>query len=163
MLDLSPNDPIVKTYLKDLQLLKDHSIAHETGLRRPFENLLDKAAKKLGWTVVAELSISAGGRRQILNDAAQTRFRQHYTDDTITKEAIFHYISALLHHPEYRERYAANLKRELPRIPFAPDFHAFAQAGRTLAHLHTTYESLQPHPSNSSKPRASPTPSGSKK
>ena len=24
----------------------------------------------------------------------------------------------MLHHPEYRERYAANLKRELPRIPF---------------------------------------------
>ena len=25
----------------------------------------------------------------------------------------------MLHHPEYRERYAANLRRELPRIPFA--------------------------------------------
>ena len=24
----------------------------------------------------------------------------------------------MLHHPGYRERYAANLKRELPRIPF---------------------------------------------
>ncbi|MGB8970133.1 MAG: type ISP restriction/modification enzyme, partial [Candidatus Sulfotelmatobacter sp.] len=32
---------------------------------------------------------------------------------------IFHYIYAVLHHPEYRERYAANLRRELPRIPFA--------------------------------------------
>ena len=26
---------------------------------------------------------------------------------------------AVLHHPEYRERYAANLRGELPRIPFA--------------------------------------------
>jgi len=31
---------------------------------------------------------------------------------------IFHNVYAALHHPEYRERYAANLKRELPRIPF---------------------------------------------
>ncbi|MCB9421259.1 MAG: hypothetical protein H6667_15765 [Ardenticatenaceae bacterium] len=27
---------------------------------------------------------------------------------------IFHYIYALLHHPDYRETYAANLRRELP-------------------------------------------------
>ena len=37
---------------------------------------------------------------------------------SITKWDIFHYVYAVLHHPEYRERYAANLKRELPRIPF---------------------------------------------
>ena len=29
-----------------------------------------------------------------------------------------HYVYAVLHHPVYRERYAANLRRELPRIPF---------------------------------------------
>lgn len=39
-----------------------------------------------------------------------------------------------------RERYAANLKRELPRIPFAPDFWAFAKAGERLADLHVNYE-----------------------
>jgi len=81
-----------------------------------------------------------------LKDTALTQFRQHYADDTITKEAIFHYIYALLHHPDYRERYAANLKRELPRIPFAPDFHAFAAAGKELARLHIEYESLDPWP-----------------
>jgi predicted helicase len=81
-----------------------------------------------------------------LKDAALAQFRLHYADDTITKEAIFHYIYALLHHPEYRERYAANLKRELPRIPFAPDFHAFATAGKDLARLHVEYESLDPWP-----------------
>jgi Type ISP C-terminal specificity domain len=40
-------------------------------------------------------------------------------DPSITKWDIFHYIYAVLHHPDYRERYAANLRRELPRIPFA--------------------------------------------
>jgi predicted helicase len=49
-------------------------------------------------------------------------------------------------HPEYRERYAANLKRELPRIPFAPDVAAFATAGQELARLHIHYESLDPWP-----------------
>jgi predicted helicase len=50
------------------------------------------------------------------------------------------------HHPDYRERYAANLKRGLPRIPFAPDLHAFADAGRELARLQVHYESLEPWP-----------------
>ena len=31
---------------------------------------------------------------------------------------MFHYVYAVLHHPQYRERYAANLRRELPRITF---------------------------------------------
>jgi predicted helicase len=52
----------------------------------------------------------------------------------------------VLHHPEYRARYAANLKRELPRIPFAPGFTTFVTAGRELARLHVEYESLEPWP-----------------
>ena len=54
----------------------------------------------------------------------------------------------MLHHPDYRARYAENLKRELPRIPLtgtAKDCHAFAQAGRKLADLHTGYESVKPY------------------
>jgi len=34
----------------------------------------------------------------------------------ITKQAIFHYVYAVLHDPLYREKYAQNLKREFPRI-----------------------------------------------
>ena len=81
-----------------------------------------------------------------LKDAAVEQFRQHYSDPSIAKEQVFHYLYALLHHPDYRERYAANLKRELPRIPFAPDFAAFADAGRELARLHVEYESLPSWP-----------------
>ena len=51
----------------------------------------------------------------------------------------------MLHHPEYRTRYAANLRRELPRIPFigkdAKTFHVFAEIGCKLADLHANYES----------------------
>ena len=59
---------------------------------------------------------------------------------------LFHYVYALLHHPGYREKYAANLKRELPRIPLAPDLDAFAEAGRRLVRLHLDYETLEPRP-----------------
>jgi len=57
-------------------------------------------------------------RRENITDWALREFRTHYSDPNITKWDIFHYVYAVLHHPEYRERYAANLKRELPRIPF---------------------------------------------
>ena len=58
-------------------------------------------------------------RRENITDWALEQFRSHYADPSITKWDIFHYVYAVLHHPEYRERYAANLRRELPRIPFA--------------------------------------------
>jgi len=56
------------------------------------------------------------------------------------------YIYGILHHPGNRTKFADNLKRELPRIPFAPDFGAFAKAGQELARLHLDYEKLEPYP-----------------
>ena len=79
-------------------------------------------------------------RRENITDWALTAFRSHYNDDTITKWDIFHYTYGLLHHPEYRQKYEANLKRDLPHIPFTPDFRGFADAGARLADLHITYE-----------------------
>ncbi|MDD5087449.1 MAG: N-6 DNA methylase [bacterium] len=63
---------------------------------------------------------------------------------SLSKWDIFYYVYGLLHHPVYRARYADNLRRELPRIPFAPDFWAFSEAGRKLAELHLKYEELTP-------------------
>ena len=59
---------------------------------------------------------------------------------------MFHYTYGLLHHPTYRERYAANLRRELPRIPFVRDFQALAEAGARLAELHVHYEQQPEYP-----------------
>ncbi len=87
-----------------------------------------------------------GNRRENITDWALARFRAHYGDDTISKWDIFHYVYGLLHHPGYRERYQANLKRELPRIPFAPDFRAFAAAGARLARIHVGYEDQPEYP-----------------
>ncbi|CAN5721929.1 hypothetical protein BH10CHL1_BH10CHL1_00860 [soil metagenome] len=79
-------------------------------------------------------------RRENITDWALEQFCAHYPQAPITKWDIFHYVYALLHHPEYRSKYAANLRRELPRIPFVQDFWGFAQAGAQLAELHVHYE-----------------------
>ena len=80
-------------------------------------------------------------RQENITDWALVEFRKHYGDDAISKWDIFHYTYALLHHPDYREKYQANLKRDLPHIPFAPDFWGFANAGAQLADIHVNYES----------------------
>jgi hypothetical protein len=64
----------------------------------------------------------------------------------ITKEAIFHYCYAVLHNPAYREKYAQNLKREFPRIPFYADFWQWAAWGEALMTLHIGYEKVAPFP-----------------
>ena len=72
-------------------------------------------------------------RQENITDWALTEFRTHYGDDTITKWDIFHYNYGLLHHPDYREKYQMNLKRDLPHIPFAEDFWGFANAGEAVS------------------------------
>ncbi|MBI3797760.1 MAG: N-6 DNA methylase [Deltaproteobacteria bacterium] len=85
-------------------------------------------------------------RRENITDWAPDRFRDHYSEKKITKWDIFYYVYGMLHHPGYRERFADNLKRDLPRIPFAADFWAFAAAGKKLAQLHLDYEKIEPYP-----------------
>jgi predicted helicase len=85
-------------------------------------------------------------RRENITDWALTRFREYYVADTISKWDIFHYVYGVLHQPAYREKFADNLKRELPRIPFMGDFRAIAEAGERLAELHLKYEQVEPWP-----------------
>jgi predicted helicase len=61
----------------------------------------------------------------------------------ISKQDIFHYVYAVLHHPAYREKYALNLKREFPRIPFYDDFWQWAAWGKQLLDLHLNYEQVK--------------------
>lgn len=78
----------------------------------------------------------------ILQQARQIDFK-------ITKEDIFYYVYGFLHAPEYRETFAADLKKMLPRIPLIDnpaDFRAFSKAGRDLAELHLNYETVAPCP-----------------
>ena len=85
-------------------------------------------------------------RRENVTDWALKEFRDHYGDDKIKKWDVFYYVYGLLHHPGYRETFGANLKRDLPRVPFAPEFWPFSKAGGELAELHLNYEEMEPYP-----------------
>ena len=91
-------------------------------------------------------SQDGSNRRENITDWSLKQFQDHYNNPNMTKWDIFYYVYGLLHHPGYREKFADNLKRELPRIPFAPDFQAFASAGKQLARLHLEYETFDPYP-----------------
>lgn len=64
----------------------------------------------------------------------------------VTKDDIYFYVYGLLHSPEYRKQYAADLGRMLPRIPQVEGFQAFSDAGRSLCELHLRYETVEPFP-----------------
>ena len=93
-----------------------------------------------------------GRRVENVTDWALDQFKRHYQpgrgkkERQITKEAIFHYIYGVLHDPIYREKYALNLKRDFPRIPFYGDFWQWGDWGKTLMELHIGYESVAPFP-----------------
>lgn len=95
----------------------------------------------------------SGDRERLDNitDWALELFRAHYEKAKnpkrpITKEAIFHYVYAVLHDPVYRDKYALNLKREFPRIPYYADFWKWADWGEKLMKLHLGYETVEPWP-----------------
>jgi predicted helicase len=93
----------------------------------------------------------SGGRRDAITDAGLAHFQAAYPGETITKDDLFHYVYGLLHSEDYRNRYADNLSKELPRIPAVKnfeDFRAFVEAGRTLGDLHCDYDQAEPYPTN---------------
>lgn len=97
----------------------------------------------------ASLFDDGKAKREGVTDAGLKHFQNAYAGETITKEDIFYYVYGLLHSKEYRERYADNLTKELPRIPCvkkAEDFWAFSSAGRALGDLHVDYEKVEPYP-----------------
>jgi predicted helicase len=84
-----------------------------------------------------------------ITDYGLKHFIGTYSNASITKDDIFYYVYGLLHSEEYRERFADNLSKDLPRIPAVKneaDFWAFAEAGRKLGDLHVNYETVEPYP-----------------
>jgi predicted helicase len=97
----------------------------------------------------ANSTISQGVRRDAITDCGMKRFTEAYQGETIAKDDLFHYVYGLLHSEDYRERYADNLTKQLPRIPLmkrAAEFWAFVEAGRALGDLHVGYETVEPYP-----------------
>ncbi|WP_168643452.1 type ISP restriction/modification enzyme [Dolichospermum sp. UHCC 0259] len=84
-------------------------------------------------------------KKENIPDSILKEYQQKYQDKTITKEDIFYYIYGVLHSPEYKQRFASDLKKMLPRIPFTADFWIFSKAGRELAYWHINYEIIEPY------------------
>lgn len=75
--------------------------------------------------------------------------QKRYHTKSITKEMIFYYVYGILHSEDYRTRFAADLRKSLPRIPLVDDvnvFMDFYKAGKKLAELHLNYETIPPYP-----------------
>jgi predicted helicase len=85
------------------------------------------------------------GRIDNITDATLQRFQSQF-GETVTKDAIFFYVYGLLHSPEYRSRFAADLQKMLPRIPMVENWSKFADAGRKFSELHLGYEEVEPYP-----------------
>ena len=88
----------------------------------------------------------APSRIDNISDTVLGAFREHYCDETITKDMIFDYVYGVLHAPIYREQFVNDLSKEIPRIPFAPDFYVFSETGKALADLHLGYETCEQYP-----------------
>ncbi len=90
---------------------------------------------------------SNGEKIDNITDWGLKQFVDHYGKDKkrpITKDTIFHYVYGVLHDPVYREKYALNLKREFPRLPFYNDFWQWATWGEQLMELHIGFEEVVP-------------------
>jgi predicted helicase len=101
--------------------------------------------------VIGRVRYSSGQALDNITDWGLQQFRAHFeagnkSKRTIPKDAIFDYVYGVLHDPVYCEKYAQNLKREFPRIPFYADFWKWAEWGEKLTALHIGYEAAEPWP-----------------
>ena len=81
-----------------------------------------------------------------ISDTALRAFRKRYPNESITKDDIFDYVYGILHAPSYRDQFANDLSKVMPRIPYASDFRPLAEAGKALADLHLNYETCKQYP-----------------
>jgi predicted helicase len=108
---------------------------------------MDLAFEKVRTIPYYTYSEDGNNRRENIADWTLNQFQSKYDQD-VTKRDIFHYVYAILHHPQYREHYAENLKRDLPHIPLLQRhdiFLACVQIGKQLMKLHLNYEQAKEH------------------
>lgn len=85
-----------------------------------------------------------GQKHYNLTDYGLNKFTRHYKTKKIKKENVFNYIYAVLHNPNYVEKYKLDLRRDLPNIPFYEDFFKWQDWGEELINLHLNYEDQEP-------------------
>lgn len=94
-----------------------------------------------------EVAVEGLRRVDNISDDALGRYQAAFGAG-VSKGDIFTSIYALLHSAQYRDTFAPDLKRQLPRIPLPPNaeaFNAFVEAGEELLDLHINYETVAPY------------------
>lgn len=140
-----PSPPLIVDRLADLHVNGDAQLFP----RYIWEPVVDGTADGLDFSVLSDESGEVvNGYRRVDNitDATLATYRKVHGDE-VTKDDVFYGIYALLHHPTYRETYAADLQKMLPRIPQVTGFLEYARIGRGLAELHLRYEDVPADPS----------------
>ena len=79
-----------------------------------------------------------------VTDWCLEKFHARYRDESITKDDIWEYLYGVMHAPDWRDNYKHDLQRNLPRVPFAPDFEAFRSAGPRNSWTCTSLTKISP-------------------
>jgi len=138
---------------------------NDPGARTPFSPLASTLAGEFhlaasydGFQAVPRYRFTPDGKTDNVTDWGLRQFKARYerkndgprkaskATGAITKDALFAYVYAALHDPIYRQAYARNLTRELPRVPMHEDFWKWAAWGDQLLKLHTGYKQAVPWP-----------------
>ena len=82
-------------------------------------------------------------QKENITDFILNQYQIYYKNVKISKKDIFYFIYGILHHPDYCEKFANNLARELPHIPMAPNFYKFSEIGKKLANIHLNFDSCK--------------------
>src|SRR5437763_4256490 len=127
------------------------------GYRAPFSSIAISAIPNLHLLATTDIfqcfpyysyAEDGSNRHENITEWALSQFHVKYGSE-VTKWDIFHYIYAMLHHSQYRERYAENLKRDLPHIPLLYRQEAFldcVRIGQQLMDIHLHYEQRKESP-----------------
>ena len=118
---------------------------------RDFHCLASKYPVELGFVPPAQCiplyvyDIDVSKKHSNITHWGLRKFRDYYKDYSIDAVNIFHYTYAILHDPKYREKYAIDLKRHFPRLPFKDDFWKWAFWGKKLMAFHVDFEDSEPY------------------
>ncbi|SNS80091.1 Predicted helicase [Granulicella rosea] len=113
--------------------------------QRTTEELTDADQDRL----FAPVNAGLAAKRHGITDEGLRHFQSAYPSESISKDDLFFYVYGVLHSVDYREKFADNLSKEIPRIPrvkSTEDFWRFCNAGRELADLHLNYDSVAMYP-----------------
>ncbi|HDR3650358.1 TPA: DEAD/DEAH box helicase [Bacillus anthracis] len=114
-----------------------------------------KGFSALALDSIPSMDIMEKGQVFLLNGVEEGELLKNDTESLISdiqckefglnKEEFIYYIYAILHSKDYRNKYANDLTKGLPRIPKVKYMKEFVRVGEQLAKLHIDYEEYAPY------------------